>query len=68
MYSVLTQFCSVIHRADYQRVLVEECERLGVEVRLGTAAKDVSFESTEVVLRNGDVVAGDVIIGADGSY
>jgi salicylate hydroxylase len=58
---------SIIHRADYQRVLVEECERLGVDVRLKSEFDDVDFEQTTVTLKDGEVVSGDVIIGADGN-
>lgn len=58
---------SVIHRADYHAVLMEECARLGVDVKLGADVQDVDFEGTSVTLANGEIVAGDVIIGADGS-
>lgn len=63
-----TNVTSVIHRADYQRILVEECERLGVDVRLKSELYDIDFDETTVTLKNGDVVSGDVIIGADGNY
>lgn len=58
---------SVIHRADYQRVLVEEAKRLGVELRLKADVQDIDFERTGVTLRNGAMISGDVIIGADGN-
>jgi salicylate hydroxylase len=58
---------SVIHRADYQRVLVEECERLGVDIRLKSEVDDIDFDQTTVTLRNGHFVSGDVIVGADGN-
>ena len=47
-------------------MLVEECERLGVDIRLKSEVHSVDFEQTTVTLKNGDVVSGDVIIGADG--
>ena len=56
----------VIHRADYQQVLVEEAIRLGVKLRLGAEVQDVDFENTTVTLQGGEVIAGDVVIGADG--
>ncbi|CAI6335485.1 unnamed protein product [Periconia digitata] len=58
----------VIHRADYQKVLVKECERLHVDIRLKSEVYDVDFENTRVLLKNGDVVSGDVIVGADGLW
>ena len=57
---------SVIHRADYQRLLAEEAVRLGVKLRLGADVQDIDFDNTTVTLRNGEIVAGDIIIGADG--
>lgn len=56
-----------MHRADYQRVLVEEAERLGVEIRLGCDVVSVKCEyPPEARLADGQVVVGDVIVGADG--
>jgi salicylate hydroxylase len=62
---------SVIHRADYQKVLVEEARRLGVEIRLNAGFVDVQHGNdtemeTKVILKDGEVVAADVVIGADG--
>lgn len=57
----------MIHRADYQRVLVEECDRLGVDVRLKSELHGIDFEQTTVTLKSGKMVLGDVIIGADGN-
>lgn len=48
-------------------MLVEESQRLGVELRLKADVQDINFESTEVTLSNGEVISGDVIIGADGN-
>ncbi|KAF2650857.1 FAD/NAD(P)-binding domain-containing protein [Lophiostoma macrostomum CBS 122681] len=61
----------VIHRADYQQVLVEEAKRLGVIIRLNAGVMDVQHErdmGAKVVLRDGEVVAADVVIGADGLW
>ncbi|KAF2022177.1 FAD/NAD(P)-binding domain-containing protein [Aaosphaeria arxii CBS 175.79] len=58
----------VIHRADYQRVLVEEAKRLGVRLRLDAEVVDVDFDGTKVVLKDGKEIRGDVIVGADGSW
>jgi L-2-hydroxyglutarate oxidase LhgO len=63
----------VIHRADYQKVLVEESKRLGVTIRLNAGVVDVQHGNdtgteTKVILKDGEVVAADVVIGADGNY
>jgi salicylate hydroxylase len=47
-------------------VLVQEAERLGVDLRLNSEIGDINFETTRVSLRNGDEISGDVIIAADG--
>jgi len=58
----------VAHREDYHRILLEQARDLGVEIRLGAEVKDVDFEQTKVVLVDGEIVSGDVIVGADGEY
>ncbi|KAF2195636.1 FAD/NAD(P)-binding domain-containing protein [Zopfia rhizophila CBS 207.26] len=58
----------VIHRADYQRILVDEAKLLGAEIRLGANVIDVDFAGTNVTLADGEVIKGDVIIGADGLW
>lgn len=58
----------IIHRADYQRVLLEEAKRLGVHIRLGTDVQDVDFEKTKVVSKIGEEFSADVVIGADGLW
>ncbi|KAH7125110.1 putative salicylate hydroxylase [Dendryphion nanum] len=58
----------VIHRADYQQVLVDEARHLGVNLRLKADVRDIDFESTTVTLRDGEVIAGDIIVGADGLW
>jgi len=58
----------VMHRADYQRVLVEEAMRLGAEIRLGQDVVGVDCEEAYPVVRlaNGEEILGDVVVGADG--
>ncbi|KAF7187982.1 FAD-dependent monooxygenase OpS4 [Pseudocercospora fuligena] len=57
----------VMHRADYQRVLVEEARRLGVKIELGCEVVDVKCEyPPEVVLSDGRRIQADVVVGADG--
>jgi salicylate hydroxylase len=41
---------------------------LGVKLRLKADVCDVDFDYTEVKLRDGEVISGDVIIGADGLW
>ncbi|WPB04944.1 uncharacterized protein RHO25_009592 [Cercospora beticola] len=60
----------VIHRADYQRVLVDEAKKLGVDIRLDAEVVDIercSFPPA-VRLARGEVVTGDVIVGRDGLH
>lgn len=57
----------VMHRADYQRVLVEEARRLGVKIELGCEVVDVKCEyPPEVLLSDGRRIEADVVFGADG--
>lgn len=61
---------SIMHRADYQRVLIEEAKRLGVTIRLGCEVVSVESgsDSAVVQLANRETVNGDVIVGADGLH
>jgi len=59
---------SVIHRADYHEVLLNEAKRLGVDIRLGASVCDVDLLGGVVHLENGTTVTGDVVVGADGTY
>ena len=56
----------VIHRQDYHAILLEEAARLGVEIKLNADVAKLDFEKTEVILSDGEVIQGDVIVGADG--
>ncbi|PVH79627.1 putative salicylate hydroxylase [Cadophora sp. DSE1049] len=58
----------VAHREDYHRILYDEAERSGVQIRLGASVKTVGFDMTTVTLENGTVLEGSVIIGADGLW
>ena len=62
-----TNFGSVIHRADYHEIMLEEAKRLGVEIRLDCNVESLDFDRTEVVVTGGERLKADVIIGADGS-
>ncbi|KAG0652763.1 Oosporein biosynthesis 4 [Hyphodiscus hymeniophilus] len=59
----------VIHRADYQNLLIEEVLRQGADLRMGAEVVDVTFgASPTVTLRNGQILDADVIVGADGLW
>lgn len=61
---------SCIHRAEYHETLYEEAQRLGCEIRLDCEAVSVSNEDEfcSVTTKDGEVIQGDVIVGADGVY
>lgn len=61
-------WASVIHRGDYHTVLLNEALRLGASLREGAEVVDGNFSPPQphVILRTGEVVEGDVIVGADG--
>lgn len=57
----------VIHRADLHNALLERALSLpSVELRENSPVVGVQFHPASVTLANGDVVHGDVVIGADG--
>lgn len=55
-----------IHRADYHKILVEEAERLGVKILLGSMVSGINFEKPAVQLAEKPDFDVDVILGADG--
>ncbi len=59
---------SVIHRADYHTVLLNEALRLGADLRKNSEVVDGDFSPPKpyVLLQTGEKVEGDVIVGADG--
>ena len=59
----------LIHRADLQRILKERAEGLGTEIILNTMIESIDVrenEKSSVILRGGERVEADLIIGADG--
>ncbi|CAH0041864.1 unnamed protein product [Clonostachys rhizophaga] len=56
----------LIHRADYQRILCQYAEKLGAKVLLNSPVDSVDEAGPSVKLANGDVLTGDLIVGADG--
>lgn len=61
-----TYLCRFVHRADYIDVLLEEADRLGIQIRLGCEVKEMNIGAPWVTLSNDEIVTADVIIGCDG--
>ncbi|RAK97691.1 putative salicylate hydroxylase [Aspergillus ibericus CBS 121593] len=58
---------TVIHRADLHNALIERTLTLSnVELRVNSPVAEVQFDPAAVVLANGNVVEGDIVIAADG--
>lgn len=57
-----------MHRADYQRVLVEEARRLGAELRLNSEVTSVTCSPATVTLLSGEILPADLIVGGDGLH
>jgi salicylate hydroxylase len=57
----------VIHREDYHEILLEGARAHGAELRLGQQIVKVDVELNQVLMSDGTVLTGDVIVGADGS-
>ena len=57
-----------IHRADLHDILLKACRDAGVEIRLGTGAEQAvnHAEGIRLKLANGDVLDGDLVLGANG--
>jgi salicylate hydroxylase len=58
---------SVIHRADYHRVLLQEAERLGTRVVLNTKVVGLDVQNGIVTSEDHREVTADVIVGGDGT-
>ncbi|CZR67497.1 related to salicylate hydroxylase [Phialocephala subalpina] len=55
-----------IHRHDLIKALHSMALELGAEVRVQSRVSDLDFGTGSVVLQNGEVLQGDLVIGADG--
>ncbi|GAM41020.1 salicylate hydroxylase [Talaromyces pinophilus] len=55
----------VVHRADYQKVLLAEAKRLGAVIHLNAEVTSVDVLTTSVLLASQKRIYADVIIGAD---
>ncbi|KAF2839544.1 FAD/NAD(P)-binding domain-containing protein [Patellaria atrata CBS 101060] len=58
----------VIHRVDYHKILFDTAVEHSTKITLGAEVKSVDFDKTTITLASGEVVEGDVILGADGIY
>ncbi|RXW16087.1 hypothetical protein EST38_g9768 [Candolleomyces aberdarensis] len=54
-----------IQRADLHRILLSEVQPL-VTIKLGSKATDIDPNTASVTLASGEIVEGDLVIGADG--
>lgn len=57
-----------IPRVRYQRLLYESAVALGVEVRLSSRIRSIDETVPSVTLETGNIIEGDVVIGADGKW
>ncbi|KAJ0299184.1 hypothetical protein COL516b_009437 [Colletotrichum fioriniae] len=56
----------VIARPHYHDVLWSAAKEAGVELRLGAEVVAIDFENSSVRLVTGEIVRGEVVVGADG--
>lgn len=56
----------LIHRADLHAILHARALDVGVLFHVNSAVKEVDENGPFVLLRDGHIIRGDVIIGADG--
>ncbi|TGZ78803.1 FAD/NAD(P)-binding domain-containing protein [Ascodesmis nigricans] len=56
----------VIHRHDYQQLLLTEAKRVGAKVTLNAYVTSVDESTASVTLASGKTLTADLIIGADG--
>lgn len=57
-----------LHRVDLQSALASRARELGVTVRLATKVVDMDFDAPAVTLVDGERVAADLIVAADGLW
>ena len=54
------------HRGAFHRILLTEALKLRVNLKLDVQIARIDFSTTSVLLNNGEVYQGDLILGADG--
>jgi 2-polyprenyl-6-methoxyphenol hydroxylase-like FAD-dependent oxidoreductase len=55
-----------VHRADLQQVLYDAAVKRGITVRLGCPVVEVDDEEVSVLIKGGEKIKADIIVGADG--
>ena len=55
-----------IYRPDYHQLLLEAAQSRGVKVRKGCTVSSFNPEDASVTLQSGEIVRGDLLVGADG--
>jgi 2-polyprenyl-6-methoxyphenol hydroxylase-like FAD-dependent oxidoreductase len=55
-----------VHRADLQEVLYEAAKKKRIKLRLGCPVVGVEEETPAVLIKGGERIEGDLIVGADG--
>ena len=60
----------LIHRADFYKVLAQEAERLGVEIRFGCFVTQIACSCAPILVSTslGADIQADVVLGADGLH
>lgn len=69
-YDVVFGSSYILSRPGYQRFLFEEAEKRGVRFKFSSPAETVEDHATRpvLILKNGDRIEADLIVGADGAY
>ena len=58
-----------VHRADLQKVLLEEVKKQGIKIHTNSVVHDVNQDETSAYIHtNEGIVKGDLVIGADGIH
>lgn len=55
-----------VHRADLQQALYKAAVGRGITLRLGCPVADVDDENVAIVIKGGERIEADMIVGADG--
>lgn len=62
----LKYYGRTIHRADYHDILSKEAQRLGAKIMLDSEVINIDSGKRQVTLKDGKLIPGNVIVGADG--